>query len=250
MAVAGLLNPLDELARAPHQFGVFSDFHEFVTGDLLTSLVADASTSAAVTDAAGGVIALGTAATDNNEAAVKTTKEVFLFAANKPIVAECRLKYAEANTDDANVFFGLADALGANMLVDDGAGPKTSFSGCGFYKVDGGTRWQVVSSVGTTQTKTDTAHTAGGSSYQTLRVEVHPNADGTTADVIFSIDTAGGQNLSQCRYQDDSNVRLNTIRHTITLSGATEMQLGAYVKAGGANAETLNVDYIAGYQAR
>lgn len=220
--------------------GFFDDFDELVTGDRWTTLVADAGSSVAVGDAVGGQVVLTTGATDNNEAAVKTTKELFLIAADKPITGAARVKYTEANTDDANVFVGFMDALAANAMVDDGAGPKTSFSGAGFFKVDGGTRWKVISSLGSTQTITDltaansldkVAKTPGGGTWQTLQVDIRP-IDSTRAEVDFYID----------------NVLV--AQHDLTYTSATEMMFGAYVKAGGANSEVLTVDWAAPFQTR
>jgi len=238
MSVA-LINKPDSIEKRRLAFFIEDDFEGFNTGDTWTSVVADAGTSAAATDAAGGVLALGTAATDNNEAYVKTTKEVFKIAANKTIEGQVRVQFSEANTDDANVFAGFADAIGANTLVDDGAGMKTSFSGAVFFKVDGGTKWKVLSSISTTQTSNTTDVTAGGSSYQLLTIRIVPISS-TEADVTFFVDD------QQCR----DNTTGELINHRITYTGATEMQLGWGVKAGGANAETLNIDYVTGAMTR
>ena len=236
---AQLLLP-DYVRQAKKSHGFFTDFHELVTGDLFTTLVADAGTSVAVSDAAGGVVLITTGGTDNNEALVKSTKETFLFADGKPILFEARAKYTEANTDDANIFIGLADAAGANLMVDDGAGPKTSFSGCGFFKVDGGTRWKVISSLGSTQTITELtaansldklAKTAGGGSYQDFRIDVLPYTS-TLEKVCFSID----------------GVLVAT--HDLTYTSATEMQTALYAKAGGSNSEVLYGDWLSCWQAR
>ena len=121
-----LLQDLGELAMKRKQFGFFEDFETFVTGDLFTDTSADSGATIAVGDAAGGVNVLTTGATDNNEAYLLTTKELFKFAANKPLLFEARIQYAEANTDDANVCLGFMDAVGANSILDDGAGPKAS----------------------------------------------------------------------------------------------------------------------------
>ena len=220
-------------------FGIWDDFFSYTDAQLWTKLTADTTPTVTVGDAAKGILALYTDATNNNEVAVKSTKEVFLIAANKPIIGEAKVQFSEANTDDANIAFGFADAIGANLLVDDGAGPKTSFSGALIYKVDGGTVWKVVSSKSTTQTISTSTTTAGGSAYQTLRIEIMP-LDSATAMVTFYV---------------DGNVLIDSttgkpISHTMTYTSATEMQVGVYAKAGGANAETLNVDYIYAAQLR
>lgn len=223
-------------------FGFFDDFTWFVTAHNWTSLVADATTSIAVNDGAKGIVTMTTGATDNNEVGLFSTKEVFLIAANKPILGEARIQYAEAATDDANVAFGFADAIGANLLVDDGAGAKTTFSGALIYKVDGGTVWKCISSLSTTQTISTSTQTAGGSVDQVLRIEIRP-VSSTIAEVSFFCD---GVPL----YDVAITNRQQPIKHNLTYTSATEMMVGAYVKAGGATSEVLKVDYIAAYQLR
>lgn len=230
---------LDDRLLKRRTFTIFDDFFSYTDAQLWTKLTADTTPTVTVSDAAKGVVALYTDTTDNNEVLVKSTKEIFLIAANKPIIAEAKIQYSEQATNTANVAFGLADAMGANLLVDNGAGPKTSFSGAMIYKVDGSTVWKVVSSKSTTQTISTSTTTAGGSAYQTLRIEIQP-IDSTTAMVTFYV---------------DGNVLIDSttgkpISHTMTYTSATEMQIGVYAKTGSGVAETINVDYIYGSQLR
>lgn len=220
-------------------FGFFDDLEWFVTAHRFTSLVADAGTSIAVGDTANGEAVLTTAATDNNEVLIRTTNEVLKFLNNKPIVVEARLKYTEANTDDANVCFGMADAMGANLMVDDGAGPKTTMSGLLIFKVDGGTAWKVISSLAADQTISTSTAVPGGGTYQTLRIEWTPLTS-TSGEAKFYID---GQQLIDA-------TTLKPIKHTFTYTSATEMHMGVYAKAGGANSEVVTVDYVACEQLR
>lgn len=187
-----------------------------------------------VADGVKGIIALAASdATegDNDEIYLVSNKELFKFLDNKPIVCEIFSQFTEANTDDANVMFGLMDGVAADSLADDGAGPKSSYSGCVFYKVDGGTVWVCESSLSTTQITNTTKTTAGGSSFQRLRIEVQP-VSSTEAVITFFIDGA------QAR---DTSTNL-PISHRLTYTSATEMQLVAAVKNGSTNVETLNID--------
>jgi hypothetical protein len=179
---------------------------------------------------------------DNDEAYVESANEVFKFAADKPLLFESRVQFTEANTDDANVLVGLMDAVGANSLQDNGAGPPASYSGAVFFKVDGGTVWQTETSNSTTQTTNELtaanvnnlakrAVTAGGAAYQTLRIECMPYS-ATNAYVSFFVD---GVLCAQ---------------HDYIFTSATEMQIVFGVKNGGANNETLNVDYVSCTQSR
>ena len=196
-----------------------------------TKLAAD--TSATVAHVGDGVpphVLLTTAATDNNECMLRSSNESFLFASDKPLFGEARIQYAEAATDDANIFFGFIDAAGANLLVDDGAGPKTTASGVGIFKVDGGTVWKCWSSKSTTQTTTASTKTAGGTAYQVLAVEAQP-INSTELMCYFWVD---GEQLV------DTNSK--PISQLVTFASATEMHfVPCYAKAGGANSETPKI---------
>jgi len=153
------------------------------------------------------------------------------------------VQWTEANTDDANVICGFKDAVAANSLLDDGGGPAASYSGAVFFKVDGGTTWNVETSVGSTQlTKTLTAdvsldnvaHSSSSTSYQILRVEIHPFTS-TQVRVEFYIGvlaSAGDWNMK------------HVATNYVTFSGATEMQAFCGIKNGAGNAETLRIDYL------
>jgi len=221
-------------------FGFFDDFEWYISPHRWSSLAADAGSSVSIgASAPGGTVVLTTGATDNNEAAVATTNSPFKMADDKPLFYETRLQYTEANLDDANLFAGFANGINsADMLSDNGAGPKASFSGAGIYKVDGETVWRCVSSKGATQTVTQSTRAAGGGTPQTIRVEIQ-SVDPATAEVTFYVD-------------DDPlrDVNGNVIKHVVAFASAVAMQAGVYAKAGGGTSEVVNVDYVAVYQLR
>lgn len=226
-------------ALAKWQFSGFDDFYWYVTAHLWTSVLTDTGTIA-VGDTHGGVALLtpsdGSVA-DNDEAYLKSTAEIIKLDADNTVRVAARIQFTEANTDDANVMFGVMNAVAANSIVDDGGGPQASFSGAVFYKVDGETYWRVRSSIGTTNTTTAlTAHTAGGSSYQVLEIEFKP-VSLTRVQVTFFID--GRQVL------DPAAGYPKPLEHYLDATSATEMNVFVGVKNGGANLETVNVDWIA-----
>lgn len=199
------------------------------------------SGTVAMGDAVGGVAVLtpsDSSVADNDEAYFASPNEVFKLAAGKPLYAKARIQYAEANTDDANIFFGFASAVAANLIVDNGAGMRTSGDLVGIYKVDGGTKWICISQVNGTAVTTTSATTAGGSSYQKLEIEVSDH-DSSGGYATFKVDN---------EYLKDTNG--NIIRHAVPYASATEMQIAFGVKNGGTNLETLNVDYVAAVQQR
>jgi hypothetical protein len=230
---------LPDALRNRRQHTLFDEFHTYVDADEWTLTATDAGT-AAVGDAAGGVITIaasdGTEA-DNDESYLHTTHECWKVAADKPIMFEAEVSFTEANTDDANIMIGLSDTVAANTLLDDGGGPAASYDGAVFFKTDGATVWSVESSNATAQTTTATNITAGGS-YQTLRIEIQPTSS-TSAEVKYFIDGV------QCL---DANGA--TIKHTLTITGLAEMHMLFGVKNGDTNGETLLIDYACCTQLR
>ena len=211
-------------------FIIEDNFEWYISPHRWTSITEGTSTVAHVGDAVPSTVLVTTGATNNQAAAFRTTNECFLFASDKPIFGAVSLQYAEVNTDDANLFCGFIDAADADLLIDDGAGPKTTASGFGIYKKDGGTVWRCWSSKSTTQTDTASTTTAGGSSYQLLEFEAQPISS-TELMCYFWVD---GVQLV------DTNNR--PISHTVTFSSATEMHfVPCFAKAGSANTETPEV---------
>lgn len=209
--------------------------------------VGDDGGSAVVDDAAGGVLTITTDGDDNDEFYCISAVELLKVAANKPITVLARVKFTEASTDDANILFGFMDAAAADSLQDDAAGPGATYDGALFFKVDGETRWRVESSNAGSQVTTETDVTAGGG-WQTLRIDITP-INATTAEVVFWIDSSGGQDLAQVREQG-AKPQNPAIKHTLTITGLEEMQLIFGAKAGGANAESLLVDFVSVWQKR
>lgn len=223
-------------------------FYDF---DIITPFTATAPDSGALTgvDEIGGVGLLspsdGTVA-DNDEIYVLTPKENFLFVDDQPLIVEIRLSFQEAATNAANVVFGVMDAVGANAMVDNGAGPKTSYSGGVFYKVDGGTLWNTQYSLAAAQDSTllnaanaytNKAYTAGITGYQVLRIEFLPTTS-SKLDVNYYIDT-GDYGLELVKRLKDK-----------TYTSATEMNFFAGVKNGGGTQDTIKVDYMFAAQRR
>jgi hypothetical protein len=215
------------------QYEKFDDFDWYISPHFWTSLAADAGVSApAATDAKNGVVSMSTGATDNNEVMVRSTNEVALLQSDCTLIFEARIKFAEANGDDANVAVGMADAAGADLLLDNGAGDNIANSGVLIYKVDGETTWRCACKNGSTVRRTTSTFTAGGSSYQTLRIIGRP-VDGSNYEFTYFVDDT--------QLMDSNGSK---IKHTLSFASATEMRLVAgYLKAGGATSETLLLDY-------
>lgn len=229
----------DALGNDPaHQDDFFDDFQsldvvgmwEDVSGDsgAAPSLAADGESAAVLT----------TGATDNNECYLVSNR-AFDLRVGSQLIAECRLKATEANTDDLNILFGLMSAAGANSLLDNGGGPAANYSGAVFFKEDGATAWSIESSVATAQTTTATGKAAGLITYQTLRIQIDV-ITATEAEVSFHIGQEGGNHTRQVL----DSVNHLPVKHTIdpTNFAAAKLILGA--KAGGANSETPRIDFV------
>lgn len=235
MANVARLTP--ELANAD-TYSIFDDFDWFVTAHRWTSVVADGG-SIAVNNATGGTITLtNDTAADNDEIYVYSTSAPFLLAANKPFYGEGRIQFSESNTDDANVAFGFASSVGANLIVDDGAGMRTSGSILAIYKVDGGTAWKCLTRSNGVVYDNTSSKTAGGSSYQTLAIEVVETTS-TYATVVFKCD---GEFLKDATTGQ-------VIRHNIAVASAAQMALFVGQKNGSANNEATTIDYLGASQA-
>jgi hypothetical protein len=226
--------------RERTDFGFFEDFFYDQTDLIFVDTVTDTGT-VAIGDAAGGIATLtpsdGTVG-DNDEAYFTTPNELFLIAADKPIWGAARLKFAEANTDDANVFFGFGNAMVANTLIDNGGGMRASGTLVAIYKIDGENVWSCTARNGSEVTITKSTKTAGGSAYQELKILVHDYTS-TQAQITYHVDG---------EYLKDS--RGLPIVHTVLVASATEMMVGVGVKNGDTNLETLLVDYVTAWQVR
>lgn len=236
----GLLLP-DAALKLPKTSGFADDF-DGLNSARWTSTLTDTGT-AAVGDAVGGVVTLspsdGTVA-DNDEAYI-STKEIYRIAAGKPIEFASLIQFTQAATNAANVYVGLMDAVAANAIQDNGAGPKSSFSGAGFFAKDGSTSMFVIYSDGSTQTIAELtatnslnkqANLAASAAFQLLEVEIIPKTS-ALCDVIFKI--------------NGSTVFKMLDR---TYANATETSVMIGVKNGSANQQTLLADAVSCYQAR
>ncbi len=223
--------------------GFTEDFDHLVSADRWTKIATDTGTIL-VGDAAGGIVTLfpsdGTEG-DNDEVYLHTTAELFLIAADKPMVYEALCQFAQANTDDANVAHGFLSGPAANAIIDDGAGVDTNFSGAMFYCVDGALTWNVIYSDGATQTKAvlsaansldGLVHNAASAAYQQLQIEIIPLTS-TLLDVLFYID-----DVLVYKMKDQ------------TYANATECGVTLGAKNGDTNAETVLFDLVMAYQKR
>ena len=216
------------------------DFDEYVAADFWT-LDANNGGVAVVQDAHAGVISLTASDTsdgDNDESYLVSTNEVYkpaIGTSNGEVLGIFKglVKLTEANTDDANILFGLkggdtADV--ANAIVDGGATLEDAGTWIAMHKADGGTVYQ--GTVRDTALDTDTNVGEFRDGVQQELKMVISDADITDGDVEveFFVDGVSGGSKS------------------FTITSASEMRLILGVKNGGASVqaggENLLVDKV------
>ena len=176
---------------------------------------------------------------DNDEGYV-ATKEIFKIVNQKPIALAARTQFTQAATNAANMFVGLMNAMTANALRDDGAGPKADFSGAGFFAKDGSTSLFVIYSDGTTQTIAEltatntinkTAYLAASADFQLLEIDIVPKTS-TLVDIAFRVNGSVVYKMLDRTY-----------------ANATEISAGLGVKNGTAAQQALKADLFVCNQA-
>lgn len=220
---------------------IWEDFINDQADTVFVDTITDTGT-ALVGDDVNGVITLtpsdGTVA-DNDECYIASANEIFKYGTNREIYGAAKLRFTEVSAGVANVAFGFQNAVSANSLIDDAGGPKTSGSTLAIFKVDGGTVWKCVSACNGTATTSTSSTSATAATDYVLEIWVK-DWDGVSMEVYFGVNGA---------ILKDSNG--NTIRHTVAIANATEMQVWAGIKLGAAtNNDTLLVDWINAQQTR
>lgn len=203
-----------------------------------------ASGAIAVADRPNGGVAITTQAADNAEGLLRLKKETLKFQVGKEIILEGAVSFTDANNNDGAIAFGMADNVGAGFIANGGADLRTgNIDCCVFYKRKGEANWRVRTQRGGAATVQEDQLIASNknnltgatqsptSATQNLRVEVFPIASGHK--VVYSINGA-----------------VACVHENVAIASSTEMHPAFVVKAGGANAQTLDAHYIQFAQTR
>jgi hypothetical protein len=240
------LRKLYQVAQLEDYMPIFDDFVDGPdTTNKYAATLTNSGTAALVnTGGNGGVVALaasGVSPAANDQSYLATTNSFFLPLNGQPIIAEAWVQYTELNTNAANVFFGLASGVAANLLVTANGGMRTTGTILGLFKQGGTSVWQAIARNGTSLQNTTSTQAAGLTTYQRLTVEVVDQVS-LLCTVVFKVD---GQILT------DANE--NWIKYIVPYSGLTKCQLvlgvrnGTVVTGGG---ELVNMDIWYGQQRR
>lgn len=236
------------------------DFEYFASGNQWTDQLTNSSAPVVSTGLEDGVLVMTNTTATNDAAFIYTTTKNYLWAATslpggtaQPCagithMCECLIQFTEANTNNANIWFGFSSLQTVAQLVNASAGPAVSFTGAGIYKQGGSLGWKTISSQSTTQNLNTAANfaTAGQTGYQRLRVQVE--IINAVAEITYWIDQGSG--MVQCT-TSTGRPGQNYIKDYITLSSPAAMAFGIGVKTGATGtAEVLNVDYMAAWKIR
>lgn len=215
------------LASDPAYASIF--FDDFMAGNFATkyTFIDDGGTGTeALADIAGGVLNIPTAAADNDYHALTSTAENWLFAAGKELWLEARFRCTEAATQASTWWIGLSDTLTTGGMQADTGGPLASY--------DGALIWKTPESAMTVNFETSNA-----TSQNTLAAFATA-ISGTWHRAGFHFDGIG----KITPYFHNGTVWTRGTPQAITLTGLEEMHFCAGIKAGGGNAETLQLDWI------
>lgn len=245
--MARLLKLPEEALMMSLRHGFFDDFQGFLTATSTAKYTVVTAADGSVTqkDSRPGGVAIVSAvasAAGNEDCYLVREAETFCPAADKPLSFGALVQATEDDTNQNNLFVGLTNAAAVDLLVNDGAGPKTSGTSLAFYKVDGGLNWWIHASLGSTQTKVEltaansldgVAHVGSGSAAQLLEIDFLPK-NGTQADVIYKIDGVAVYKITDWVF-----------------TSATDVQAVVGCKDGDAGDEvTINLYGLYCYQAR
>lgn len=197
-----------------------SDYHAYTSND-------DASTGTnAFQDVPGGVYNVVTAAADNDYHAMSTVAENWLFAAGKELWFEARFKVAEAATNASAWWLGLTDTLTTGGFQANTAGPLAAYDGALIYK--------------TPETAMTVNFETSNAGTQNTLAEFATAITDTWHRAGFYFDGVG----YITPFFHNGTVWTKGAAQAISLTGLEAMHAVFGIKAGGANAETLQMDYL------
>jgi hypothetical protein len=224
-------------------------FDDFIKGPDTTNTYAATLTNSGTatlvnTGGNSGVLALaasGVSPAASDQSYFATTNSFFLPLSGQPLLVDALIQFTELNTNQANIFFGIASGVAANLQVAANGGMRTTGTILGFSKVGGSTVWTGYARNGSTVQSTVSVQASGLATWQRLSVEIIDQVS-LLCTVVFKVD---GQILT--------DVNGNFIKFIVPYSGLTKCQLvigirnGTVVTGGG---EVVNVDWWYGQQRR
>lgn len=208
---------------------------------LWTTVISDLG-SVTIDDVVGGVVNFspsdGTVA-DNDEVYLHTPNEIFLLDDGRPMYAAAVIQFAEAATNACNVFVGWANAFAADLIVDNGGGPRTSGTIICLEKRDGELNWRLTTRNGSNVTTSLSQTVAGSANWQLVEINV---SDFSSTEMKITAQVNGVP-------LRDSTTGLEIV-HTRLVASATEMHFGFGLKNGSTTEEAMLLDWTGAWQRR
>jgi hypothetical protein len=242
------LVPLGPALEKRRQVTIFDDFTEYTDGQRWTLFKSAVGGESVAIEASGvnGSMLIQTGGTANNYAGFSTTNKPFQIRDQDPIVFETRIRYTEANTNNAIIAVGFGDSTFHSLMQNGTAGPNANFYGALIYKISGSTVWQVVTSQGATQLlDTSTSASTPLTTDQVLRIELRPVQSGGLLEVNYWIMDLEAINANS------QVIPPKPIKHRIAYTmPVNAMAAGIVAIAGGNFNEQVHVDYMAVDQLR
>lgn len=215
------------------QYHVFDDFLANTSASAW-QVVKGTGGTIAVETGGGSFLDLPTAASANDYVLLATPAPIVLPAQRKHVEVEFGFKFAEANTNNCILAFGLTSVLTTGFMQNGTGGPPASFNGAVFYKVSGGLNLGFRTSAASASTDNAAfAPLVSGSSYRL-------NLDVDLSDPTYALVTPrinGRTSLTQ-------QVRPEAVQQKVNYTGWGALYPFVAVRAGSSSAETLAVDYI------
>jgi hypothetical protein len=208
-------------------------------------------TGTALTDGFG-VLNFLTGASANRGALIATTSSLFQFLNDRPISLECKIKFAEANTNNTMIGFGLTDTVNNTVIADTTGLFNLANEGTMIYLPQGQTQWWSGSKVnGATAITQQSTKTALYTGWQRLAINIDPNPGIGGMAITYEVENVGTPQPvsavgSQLIYNNFSFKTPTVIRDIWAIPTTTQLYAFLIVKAGSGSAESMDCDY---YQA-
>ncbi|MHC4676031.1 MAG: hypothetical protein ACYTBZ_26370 [Planctomycetota bacterium] len=230
-----------------NQMNLFDHFEMADAKDHWNTVEVGGSTITVLTSGTGGV-AQFVPDTDLNDECYLYSNEMFTFQYDRPwaCLASFTLNKIGGTANAEALYFGLADNIAADLILDGGADIKATYTGAGWFKPTGSRTWYCLSShTSTTVRNSDpTQHKtqSTGSKRITLGITGNPVHE-TETHISFWIDELGGMGLESA-HREDRNI---AVKQYNRFDAGERMALCFCVKNGVDFASnTVNLDYIGG----
>ncbi len=238
------LMPTEELGVLQWQGVRKDDFETYTDTALWTKTASDGGSSVALATTnltlGYGVLTLTTGATLNNKCNIATTSKLFKMLSDQQLYLEAKVLWNEANTNNANIAFGVADSMTTTLLQDSNGAPLFNSDGAMIYKQGGQLFWGAASNVNSGTIKNDVStysSALGSSKWQRLGISINPIST-TRVEISYTVN-----DLPLFSNSSSTRPGMNIIKHVWDATTTAQLSAFVFVKAGSGSSEVLQLDY-------